>query len=56
MKLPSIIFGIENVQTEFERLKKLDVDFLKEPTTNDWGTKAVFDDTCGNYIQIHQDL
>lgn len=54
MKLPVIIFGVENVQAEFERLSGLGVVFLKEPTTNDWGTEAVFDDGCGNYIQIHQ--
>ncbi|MGK0366421.1 MAG: putative enzyme related to lactoylglutathione lyase [Saprospiraceae bacterium] len=56
MKLPVIIMGVEDVEKEYERLKKLNVNFLKKPTKNDWGTEAIFDDTCGNYIQIHQDL
>ena len=56
MKLPVIIMGVEDVEKEYERLQKLGVNFLKIPTKNDWGTEAVFDDTCGNYIQIHQDL
>lgn len=55
MKLPVIIFGVKDVQAEFERLTALGVEFLKEPVTNEWGTQAIFDDTCGNYIQIHQD-
>ena len=52
--LPIIIFGTKDVRKEFERLKKLGVKFKKEPTKNEWGTEAIFDDTCGNFIQIHQ--
>jgi predicted enzyme related to lactoylglutathione lyase len=53
--LPVIVFGVDDVQSEYERLKNLGVTFKKEPKTNEWGTEAVFEDTCGNYIQIHQD-
>ncbi|MFT6319480.1 MAG: putative enzyme related to lactoylglutathione lyase [Granulosicoccus sp.] len=56
MKLPIIIMGVEDVEKEYERLKNLEVNFIKIPTKNEWGTEAIFDDTCGNYIQIHQDL
>jgi predicted enzyme related to lactoylglutathione lyase len=52
--LPTIVFGVEDVQQEYERLKGMGVAFKQEPTIADWGTFAVFDDTCGNYIQIHQ--
>jgi predicted enzyme related to lactoylglutathione lyase len=51
--LPVIVFGVEDVQKEYERLKGLGVKFTKEPKTTEWGTEAVFDDTCGNLIQIH---
>ncbi|HEY4259222.1 MAG TPA: VOC family protein [Schlesneria sp.] len=51
--LPVIVFGVEDVQQEYERLKGLGVQFTKQPKTNEWGTEAVFDDTCGNLIQIH---
>jgi|APSaa5957512576_1039674.scaffolds.fasta_scaffold93107_1 predicted enzyme related to lactoylglutathione lyase len=54
-KLPVIVFGVENVQKEYERLIELGVQFINKPETNEWGTTAVFDDTCGNFIQIHQD-
>lgn len=53
--LPVIVFGSENVIAEFERLKSLGVKFVQEPISNEWGTTAVFEDTCGNLIQIHQD-
>jgi predicted enzyme related to lactoylglutathione lyase len=54
-KLPVIVFGVEDVQEEYERLNKLGVQFINKPETNEWGTSAVFDDTCGNFVQIHQD-
>ena len=53
--LPLIVFGVEDVQEEYDRLRNLGVVFRGEPTTSEWGTTAVFEDTCGNLIQIHQD-
>lgn len=53
-ELPVIVFGVEDVQQEYERLVALGVKFTKEPTSTYWGTEAVFDDTCGNLIQIHR--
>lgn len=53
-KLPVIIFGTDDVYREYERLRALGVEFLRAPEKSDWGTSAVFDDSCGNYIQIHQ--
>jgi predicted enzyme related to lactoylglutathione lyase len=52
--LPLIVFGVENLQQEFERLQKLGVVFRQEPTKTEWGTQALFEDTCGNLIQIAQ--
>ena len=54
--LPVIVFGTDDVQAEYERLKGLGVMFKQEPTKTEWGTQAVFDDTCGNWIQIHEEL
>jgi predicted enzyme related to lactoylglutathione lyase len=51
--MPLIVFGAEDVQKEYERLKSLGVVFRQEPTKTDWGTQAIFEDTCGNLIQIH---
>ena len=52
--LPAIVFGVGDMQKEYERLKELGVTFTGEPTTTEWGTQVVFDDTCGNLIQLHQ--
>jgi predicted enzyme related to lactoylglutathione lyase len=52
--LPLIVFGTEDCQKEYERLKARGVVFRQEPTKSEWGTQAVFEDTCGNLIQIHQ--
>lgn len=52
--LPLIVFGVEDVQKEYEKLKGRGVVFTQEPTKTDWGIQATFDDTCGNLIQIAQ--
>ncbi|HEX6291777.1 MAG TPA: VOC family protein [Herpetosiphonaceae bacterium] len=52
--IPITSFSVDNVRQEYDRLKKLGVEFRTEPTTMDWGTFAIFDDTCGNLIQLHQ--
>ncbi|RME08743.1 MAG: VOC family protein, partial [Anaerolineae bacterium] len=30
------------------------VTFVQPPTRTPWGMQAVFDDTCGNLILLHQ--
>ena len=52
--LPAIVFGVEDIQNEYERLIEAGVQFKKAPTKTDWGYEAVFDDTCGNFIQLVQ--
>lgn len=52
--IPATAFVVEDVEKEYERLKELGVVFRMEPTKMDVVTIAVFDDTCGNYIQILQ--
>ncbi len=52
--IPFTAFQIDDVQKEYERLKKLGVVFKQEPTKMGPTTQAVFDDTCGNLIQIYQ--
>jgi len=48
------LFFVDDIQKEYERLKKLGVKFTMEPTklTGTGSTIAVLDDTCGNLIQI----
>ncbi|HEU5101116.1 MAG TPA: VOC family protein [Roseiflexaceae bacterium] len=52
--MPIIVFGSSDIQSEYERLKDRGVVFRKEPTKTDWGIEAIFEDTCGNLIQIVQ--
>jgi catechol 2,3-dioxygenase-like lactoylglutathione lyase family enzyme len=52
--IPYTSFGVEDVDAEFRRLKGLGVQFTQEPATMGPVTTAVFDDTCGNLIQIAQ--
>lgn len=47
-------FAVNDIQEEYERLKALGVVFTMEPTRMGPVTLAVFDDTCGNLIQIGQ--
>lgn len=52
--MPFTAFQVDDIQKEYERLKKLGVKFSMEPTNMGMTTVAVFDDTCGNLIQIYQ--
>ena len=52
--LPIIVLGTKDIQADYERLKDLGVVFRGEPKKTDWGTQVVFEDTCGNLIQLHQ--
>ena len=52
--IPATAFAVEDIQNEYERLKNLSVVFRTEPTKMDEVIVAVFDDTCGNFIQIYQ--
>ncbi|MEV4742510.1 VOC family protein [Streptomyces sp. NPDC049555] len=50
--IPLAQFAVDDVRAEYERLRRLGVRFTQEPTDMDTVTTAVFDDTCGNLIQI----
>lgn len=54
--IPYTQFNVEDVQEEYERLLALDVDFSMEPTEMGTAKIAVFDDTCGNKIQLVEKL
>ncbi|QBI18458.1 VOC family protein [Egibacter rhizosphaerae] len=50
--IPLAQFGVDDVQSEYERLTERGVEFTQPPTDLGNVTMAVFDDTCGNLIQI----
>jgi catechol 2,3-dioxygenase-like lactoylglutathione lyase family enzyme len=52
--MPYASFGVDDVKADFERLSGRGVRFTQPPTAMGPVTTAVFDDTCGNLIQIAQ--
>lgn len=54
--IPYTQFDVKSVDEEYERLTKLDVKFSVNPTVMGTVKIAVFNDTCGNNIQIVETL
>ncbi|WP_053218295.1 VOC family protein [Virgibacillus senegalensis] len=52
--IPVTMFGVQDIDEEHKRLVEKGVKFTMEPTKMGEVTIAVFDDTCGNLIQIMQ--
>jgi catechol 2,3-dioxygenase-like lactoylglutathione lyase family enzyme len=50
--MPYTSFAVDDVRQEFERLRAKGVRFVQEPAEMGPVVTAVFDDTCGNLIQI----
>ena len=50
--IPFTSFAVDDVDAEFRRLSSRGVRFTQEPTEIGPVKTAVFDDTCGNLIQI----
>jgi catechol 2,3-dioxygenase-like lactoylglutathione lyase family enzyme len=50
--IPFTSFAVDDVHAEVERLRVRGVRFTQEPLETENVTTAVFDDTCGNLIQI----
>ncbi len=54
--IPYTQFEVKSVEAEYERLTKLGVDFSVKPSTMGTTKYAVFNDTCGNNIEITEEL
>jgi catechol 2,3-dioxygenase-like lactoylglutathione lyase family enzyme len=53
---PEISLRTDDCRRDASRLKAAGVVFVKEPARMDYGgMDAVFDDTCGNLINLHQE-
>jgi catechol 2,3-dioxygenase-like lactoylglutathione lyase family enzyme len=50
--IPAASFKVDDLKKEFERLRHLDVEFIVEPMDAGTVRMAIFDDTCGNLIQL----
>ncbi|MFG3041102.1 VOC family protein [Streptomyces sp. NPDC048330] len=50
--IPLAQFAVDDVDAEYARMRELGVRFTQEPQRTGPVTTAVFDDTCGNLIQL----
>ena len=50
--IPFTAFSVEDIEAEVARLKELGVNFTQPPMKAGGAKMAVFDDTCGNLIQL----
>lgn len=51
---PLTALAVDNIDEEYSRLTKLGVIFQGAPKQMGPTTVAIFDDTCGNYVQLFQ--
>jgi catechol 2,3-dioxygenase-like lactoylglutathione lyase family enzyme len=52
--IPATMFFVDDIQKEYDKLKKMGVAFKSGPTEAGPAIIAIFDDSCGNFIQISQ--
>jgi predicted enzyme related to lactoylglutathione lyase len=52
--IPLTAFQVEDINSEFNKLSGLGVEFPMKPTEMGPTIVAIFDDTCGNKIQMYQ--
>jgi hypothetical protein len=52
--IPCIVFSVDDIRTEYERLRGLGVRFTQEPQEQGPVIAAVLDDTMGNFVQLVQ--
>jgi predicted enzyme related to lactoylglutathione lyase len=52
--IPLAFFFVDDIRKEAERMKQVGVVFTVDPTQVGPTTVAIFDDTCGNLIQLTQ--
>ncbi len=50
--IPAASFKVDDLEREFERLRHLGVEFTTEPMDAGSVRMAIFDDTCGNLLQL----
>lgn len=54
--IPYTQFYVDNIQEVYSKLKELNVSFSMQPTEMGKVKTAIFNDTCGNNIQLIEEL
>ncbi|HEV3190318.1 MAG TPA: VOC family protein [Polyangiaceae bacterium] len=52
--MPAVMFFVDDLAKEHDRLRGLDVAFTKPPMKTTGSTIAMLDDGCGNLVQLTQ--
>ena len=52
--IPATVLFSSDFQGDYERLRGRGVRFKAEPVRESWGSSVLFDDTCGNWINLVQ--
>ncbi|RCW78650.1 VOC family protein [Paracoccus lutimaris] len=52
--IPAASFQVDDLDSEYEKLKRLGVEFIREPTDAGPVRMALIDDRCGNLVQLVQ--
>ena len=52
--IPATAFAVDDIQKEYERMQRLGVEFRGRPEKAGPETAVLFEDTCGNLIQLYQ--
>ncbi len=52
--VPATMFFVDDIDSEYERLRALGVTFTTPPAKTTGATIATLDDTCGNLIRLAQ--
>lgn len=55
-QIPFTAFEVDDIDAEYNRLTAADVAFLAPPMTMGPVCAAVLNDTCGNWIQLYQNV
>ncbi len=50
--IPVSAFSVDDIEAEVAKLRAAGVEFIQPPVKAGGATMAVFDDTCGNLIQL----
>lgn len=54
--IPLTAFEVDDIEAEVERLRGRDVAFVREPMSAGPVKMAIFADTCGNLVQLYQQV
>ncbi|MBM7846191.1 VOC family protein [Herpetosiphon giganteus] len=52
--IPCLSLAVKDIDAEYKRMQGLGVEFRSPPTDMGPTRAAIFDDTCGNWIQMYQ--